>query len=96
MTNTITNLNELKAIKVVHYTTSGNREVSYISYNQFKSSFVDEKWSTEKRFDYVYTFLGYHHKRMTVTSPSGAISKRLFYFPRTHAEAEQKHKIAVN
>lgn len=87
----MTNINQLKAIKVLHLDTENRKTVSYISHDQFKTSFVDERWKGERRTNNKYTIFGYYHTKTVVTSPSGAKSVRMFEFPNTHEEAELNH-----
>lgn len=89
------NINQLKAIKVTHLDTENRKTVSYISHEQFKTSFVDERWRGERRTGKKYTIFGYYHTKTTVTRFDGAKSVRVFEFPDTHEEAEARHKEAV-
>lgn len=89
------NINQMKTIKVSHLDTENRKTVSYISHEQFKTSFVDERWSGERRTNKKYTIFGYYHTKTTVTRSDGAKSVRVFEFPDTHAEAEERHKEAV-
>lgn len=92
----MTNLNQMKAIKVSHLDTENRKTVSYISHDQFKTSFIDERWEGEKRTNKKYTIFGYYHTKTTVTSPEGKQSVRLFEFPDTHEEAELNHRKYTN
>ena len=85
------NINQLKAIKVLHLDTENRMTTSYISHDQFKNSFVDERWSGERRTNKKYTIFGYYHTKTTVTRSDGAKSVRVFEFPDTHEEAELNH-----
>lgn len=89
------NINQMKTIKVSHLDTENRKTVSYISHEQFKTSFVEERWSGERRTNKKYTIFGYYHTKTTVKRPDGAKSVRVFEFPDTHAEAEARHKEAV-
>lgn len=89
------NINQMKAIKVTHIT-DNMEHVSYISHDQFKTSFVDEKWNDEKRKNMKYTIFGYYHTKTVVKSPYGSQSVRVFEFPDTHAEAELNHRKYTN
>lgn len=90
------NINQLKAIKVSHLDTENRKTVSYISHEQFKTSFVDERWSGERRTNKKYTIFGYYHTKTTVTRFDGAKSVRMFEFPNTQAEAELNHLKYMN
>lgn len=90
------NINQMKAIKVLHLDTENRMTTSYISHDQFKTSFVDERWEGERRTNNKYTIFGYYHTKMTVKSPSGAKSVRVFEFPDTHEEAELNHRKYTN
>lgn len=90
------NINQLKAIKVLHLDTENRKTVSYISHEQFKTSFIDERWNGERRTHKKYTIFGYYHTKTVVTSPSGAKSVRVFEFPDTHAKAEENHRKYTN
>ncbi|XWX31194.1 hypothetical protein WGPJNHAJ_CDS0147 [Staphylococcus phage PG-2021_19] len=90
------NINQMKAIKVLHLDTENRMTTSYISHEQFKTSFIDERWKGERRTNNKYTIFGYYHTKMTVKSPSGAKSVRVFEFPDTHEEAELNHRKYTN
>ena len=92
----MTNLNNLKAIKVSHLDTENRRTDSYISHEQFKTSFVDERWKGERRSNMKYTIFGYYHTKTVVTSPYGSQSVRVFEFPDTHEQAELNHRKYTN
>lgn len=90
------NINQLKAIKVSHLDTENRMTTSYISHEQFKNSFVDERWKGERRSNMKYTIFGYYHTKTTVKSPYGGQSVRVFEFPDTHEEAELNHRKYTN
>ena len=92
----MTNLNQMKTIKVTHLDAENRMTTSYISHDQFKNSFVDERWSGERRTNKKYTIFGYYHTKTTVTSPYGSQSVRVFEFPDTHEEAELNHRKYTN
>lgn len=94
MTNV--NINQMKAIKLSHLDTENRMTTSYISHEQFKNSFVDERWKGEKRTNNKYTIFGYYHTKTVVTSPYGSQSVRVFEFPDTHEEAEENHRKYTN
>lgn len=83
--------NELKCIKVTH-TYEGETMTNYISYNQFKASFIDERWQGERRYNREYTIFGYVHTKTIVKSPTGSKSVRVFDFPNSVNEAETIHQ----
>lgn len=89
------NINQMKAIKVTHIT-DNMEHVSYISHDQFKISFVDERWKGERRTNYKYSIFGYYQTKTTVKSPYGSQSVRYFEFPDTHEEAELNHRKYTN
>ncbi|VEV88374.1 hypothetical protein, partial [Staphylococcus phage Stab23] len=90
------NINELKAIKVKHLDTENRVTTSYISHEQFKTSFIDERWKGERRTNKQHTIFGYYHTKTTVTSPYGNQSVRVFEFPKSQAEAEANHRKYTN
>lgn len=79
----------MKTIEMTHKHTDGTVTTEYISHNQFKSSFVDERWSGERRTQKAMTCFGEYHHKTTVTSPSGLKSIRTFKFPRNYKHAEE-------
>lgn len=89
------NINQMKAIKVTHIT-DNMEHVSYISHEQFKTSFVDERWENERRTNYKYSIFGYYQTKTTVKSPYGSQSVRYFEFPDTHEEIELNHRKYTN
>ena len=86
-------LKEMKSIKVTHEF-NGETSEMLISFNQFKDSFIDEKWSDEERSNYYPTLFGEMHHKTVVTSPWGSESVRTFDFPKSREEAEARHKEA--
>ncbi|AVP40358.1 hypothetical protein HOS99_gp117 [Staphylococcus phage phiSA_BS1] len=90
------NINQMKTIKVKHLDTENKVTETYISHDQFKTSFIDEKWNGEKRSNMKYTIFGYYHTKTVVKSPYGSQSVRVFEFPDTHAEAELNHRKYTN
>lgn len=89
------NINQMKAIKVTHIT-DNMEHVSYISHDQFKTSFVDERWKGERRTNYKYSIFGYYQTKTTVKSPYGSQSVRYFEFPNNQAKAEENHRKYTN
>ena len=88
----MTNLNNLKCIKLTHVTDLNETLVSYISFEQFTNSFVKERWEGERRSNKTYTMFGYVHTKTTVKNPyNGNKSIRTFEFPHTREEAQQIH-----
>ncbi|QXV86226.1 hypothetical protein [Staphylococcus phage SAPYZU_15] len=87
----MTNLNQMKAIKVKHIDNENRVTTSYISHEQFKTSFVDERWQGERRTDKQHTMFGHYHTKTTVTSPYGQKSVRVFDFPSNVKDAEERH-----
>lgn len=89
----MTNLYDLKCIKVDHTTTEGEQLVTYISFNQFESSFIKERWTGERRYNKEHTLFGHVHTKTIVTNPfDGKKSRRTFTFPSSPVKAEQIHK----
>lgn len=83
-------LNELKCIEMTCTNTDGNTSKMMLSFNEFKNSFIDERWKNERRTKSIYTMFGKVQTRTTVTSPLGEKSIRDFDFPRTREEAERR------
>ena len=85
------NLESMKCINVKHYF-NGGEENEVISFEQFKRSFVDERWTGERRTNKKATMFGYHHTKTTVKCPSDKrlISVRIFDFPSSRLEAENR------
>lgn len=90
----MTNFNQLQSIKVTYTDTDNNTRDSFISHDQFKTSFVDERWEGERRTKKKYTIMGYYHTKTTVTSEFGK-TVRTFDFPDTHQEAQERHDKAT-
>ncbi|WOZ17600.1 hypothetical protein [Staphylococcus phage vB_SauM-T-SE-E1] len=90
----MTNLNQLKAIKMTYTNLDGETIEMYLTHDQFKTSFIDERWKGERRTSKKYTIFGYYHTKTTVTSEFGK-TVRTFDFPNTHEEAEARHNEAV-
>lgn len=84
------NLNQMKAIKMIYTNMDGEKTEIYLTYDQFKTSFIDERWKGERRTNKKHTIFGYRHTKTTVTSEFGK-TVRTFDFPNTHKEAEQRH-----
>ena len=86
---TNTSLRNLKCIKVTH---NGEREYN-ISYNKFYRSFVEERWTGERRTGRNATIFGYAHTKTTVKNPFGGTSSvRVFDFPISEEEAIERHE----
>ena len=83
-------LNDLKCIEHTLVNSRGEKIVSYISYNQYRKSFVDERWTGERRTGKIYTMFGYDHTKTTVRF-GNLKSTHTFVFPRSRAEAEKLH-----
>lgn len=85
----MTNLrdNELQCIRVQHE----GYEDTYISYKTFVKSFVEERWTKERRTNKQYTIFGYVHTKTTVTFDKNTKSVRTFIFPNSIMEARQLH-----
>ncbi len=83
-------LNDLKCIEHTLVNSRDEKIVSYISYNQYRKSFVDERWTGERRTGKIYTMFGYDHTKTTVRF-GNLKSTHTFVFPRSRAEAEKLH-----
>ena len=91
------NLREMKSIKMVYTTDSGEVLISYISFNEFEQSFVKERWRGERRSMTIYTIFGKYHTKTTVTNPyNGLKSIRTFTFPNSYDQALEIHMKVVN
>ena len=83
-------LNDLKCIKHIRTDSHGDTSTDYLTYNEYRRSFVDERWAGERRTGKVYTMFGYDHTKTTVRL--GTLkSTHAFVFPRSRAEAEKLH-----
>ena len=87
----MTNLNQMYTIKMTYTNVDGETMKTCISHDQFKTSFVEERWQGERRTQKRHTMFGYYHTKTTVTSEFGK-TVRTFDFPLTHEEAEQRHR----
>lgn len=85
------NLEQLKCIKVVHTMNGEHVSTTMISWEQFESAFVRQRWSGERRFGKVSTIFGIAHKRTTVRF-EGMLSVRVFEFPASREDAFKKHQ----
>lgn len=54
----------------------------YIDLNQFKKSYVKERWYGEKRYNRKYTKLGYFHTKTIVKFDDTTRIVRSFIFPK--------------
>ena len=85
-------VNDMKAIKVTLVYGNETPKVSFISFNQFKKSFVEERWQGERRYNKNYTMFGLHHTKTIVTNPhDGTKSVRTFEFPESYEQALNIH-----
>ena len=80
-------LNDLKCIKHTLVNSDGEKTVTYITYNQYRKSFVDERWTGERRTGKIYTMFGYDHTKTTVRF-GNLKSVHTFDFPRSREQAE--------
>ena len=80
-------LNDLKCIKHTLVNSDGETTVTYITYNQYRTSFVDERWTGERRTGKIYTMFGYDHTKTTVRF-GNLKSTHTFDFPRSREQAE--------
>ena len=83
---------EMKCIKTEH-TYEGETTVEYLTFEQFKNSFVDERWVGERRYNKQYSIFGYYHTKTIVTNPyNGEKSVRVFTFPKSQEQAIELDK----
>lgn len=91
MKDTKISLFDMKSIKVTHIFRE-EETISWISFNQFQKSFVNERWQGERRYKTDYTIFGrVHHKTIVKNPYSDERSVRLFDFPNSREEAEKRH-----
>ena len=89
MKNYENHINDLRCIKVKHIY-NGRTSTDMLSFNQFYSSFVAERWCGERRTNKKNTWFGFWHTKVTVTNPyNGEKSVRVFTFPANEAEARE-------
>lgn len=80
-------LNKLMCIKVTH------KDIASLNstFENFRISFIKERWKGEQRRNYIYSIFGRVHTKTITTSPMNEKSIRLFDFPHTKEEAEERH-----
>ena len=91
-----TKTKELYCIQV-NYTsfTDGKQSeihTSYITFNRFKKSFIDERWENEYRSNPRYTLFGQHFTTITTNFSYKNYTIRQFIFPDSIETAEQLHE----
>ena len=88
---------ELYCIQVNHTTFTDGKQsdthISYITFNKFKQSFIDERWENEYRSNPRYTLFGQHFTTTTVNYSDTDYSIRQFIFPDSIDLAEQLHEL---
>lgn len=85
-----TPLRKLKCIHSSSTVNGGDEFRDTISFNQFETSFIKERWQGERRNDTRTTIFGRCHHRTIVNSPHGR-SVRDFDFPSSVEEAKKRH-----
>lgn len=85
-----TPLNKLKCINIEMYTNGEQDSTQTISFNQFETSFVKERWQGERRNNTRMTIFGNCHHRTIVNSGTFR-SVRDFDFPKSVEEAKKRH-----
>ena len=92
-----TKTKDLYCIQVNHTTSEDGKQSdvfsSYITFNQFKRSFIDEKWENEYRSNPKYTLFGQLFTTTTVNYSDADYNIRNFIFPDSIESAEQLHEL---
>ena len=92
-----TKTKDLYCIQVNHTTSEDGKQSdvfsSYITFNQFKRSFIDEKWENEYRSNPKYTLFGQQFTTTTVNYSDTDYIIRQFIFPDSIESAEQLHEL---
>lgn len=91
MENKTTSLYDLDCIIVTRLIPGEKSITDLISWNDFQASFVQERWKNERRYGTTTTLFGMAHTKMTVKFDDGIKSTRTFDFPKSVAEAEERH-----
>lgn len=89
-------LNDLKCIKVIHTNVDGEITENYITYKRYCKSFIDERWSGERRYNKSFSVFGLNPTYITVNNGYGGISRRRFIFPNSVEEAREIHEKQAN
>ena len=66
---------------------------TYITFNKFKKSFIDERWENEHRSNPRSTLFGQQFTTTTVKLSDTEYSIRQFIFPDSIETAEQLHEL---
>ena len=66
---------------------------TFITFNRFKKSFIDERWENEYRTNPRYTLFGQQFTTTTVKLSDTEYSIRHFIFPDSIEAAEQLHEL---
>lgn len=92
-----TKAKELYCIRVNHITFEDGKQsdvfTTYITFNQFKRSFIDERWENEYRSNPKYTLFGQQFTTTTVNHSDTHYSTRQFIFPDSIETAEQLNEL---
>ena len=86
----MTNYKELKCIKH-NRTTEDGSFTDYLTFNQFKDSFVIERWENEERTGQRMTLFGTYHNRAEIKQERQTIV-HTFIFPASMEEAKALHQ----
>ena len=84
------NYKDLECIKHTRTTQSGSR-TEYLTYNQFKIGFVDERWLGEIRSDVRMTLFGRQHHIAEIQQPNFYVL-HTYDFPTSMEEAKALHQ----
>lgn len=86
----MTNYKDLQCIKQTLEASTGVY-TQYLTFNQFKTSFVDERWEGETRHNLKETLFGTYHTKTIIETPS-MYSVHTFIFPSSREEAKALHQ----
>ena len=87
-----TKTKDLYCIKVDH-TFDGGSQQTFITFNQFNRSFIQERWENETRSNPRYTMFGRQFTSTKVHYSDKTYSERNFIFPDSLGLAEHLHEI---
>lgn len=86
-----TGLYALKCIKMVVNTPDGDSRSHLLSWNQYETAFVDERWECESRRGHKTTMFGDAYTTNVVTHSDKTSTVRTFDFPTTVEMARRYH-----
>ena len=84
------NYKDLECIKHTRTTQLGSH-TEYLTYNQFKIGFVDERWLGETRSDVRMTLFGRHHHKAEIHQQNFYVL-HTYDFPSSMEEAKALHQ----